>query len=809
MNTILSAPAEIGRVRPPRALERLKMIVRGAVQGVGFRPFVYRLAAELRLNGSVSNTAQGVFIEVEGRRNLLEQFKRRIQTEKPTRAIVQSIESSFLDAIGYDTFEICESEEHGDKTAFILPDIATCVDCLREIFDPNNRRFRYPFTNCTNCGPRFSIVEALPYDRSKTSMKKFVMCHECEAEYHDPLDRRFHAQPNACPKCGPHLEVWSKDGGAISMRDDALRVAANGVRTGQIVALKGLGGFQLIVDARNEAAVVRLRERKHREEKPFALMYPSVAAVRDDRDISELEERLLLSPESPIVLVGRARRARRTDGLPRLRDPSQLAESVAPRNPNLGVMLPYSPLHHLLMQELNFPIVATSGNLSDEPICIDEHEALHRLRGIADIFLVHNRPVVRHVDDSLVRVMCGREMMLRRARGYAPLPIPIQSKIRNRKSKNILAVGAHLKNTVALKIADNIFVGQHIGDLETKEAYAAFRRTCADLPRLYDANIDVAACDMHPDYLSTKHSDDIAGRAGSPLPAGNGAHGVTRPTKVRVQHHWAHVAACMADNEIEAPALGVVWDGTGYGLDGTIWGGEFLLAKSGGTFERVAHFRQFRLPGGDRAIKEPRRSALGLLYEMFGKHAWRLLERSVDLSEKEKSLLEQMLEKQINAPLTSSAGRLFDAVASVAGLRQRASFEGQAAMELEFARQLEVSDAYPFLIEQGKPMKVDWGPMIRELLADVSRKESGGAISAKFHNALVEMIVVVAKKIGEPNVVLTGGCFQNRYLTERAVARLREEQFTPYWHNRISPNDGGIALGQAVASSWSLDCNAR
>ena len=532
METIVSARQHIGRARSPRApqrtvgntdparRERLKMVLRGAVQGVGFRPFVYRLATELKLNGYVSNTAQGVFIEVEGRLNFLEQFQRRIQTEKPPRAIVQSIKSSFLDAIGYDAFEICESEERGDKTAFILPDIATCVDCLREILDPTNRRFRYPFTNCTNCGPRFSIVEALPYDRSNTSMKKFGMCDACEHEYHDPLDRRFHAQPNACPKCGPHLKLWSENGGVIAVRDDALRVAAEAIRAGKIAAVKGLGGFQLIVDARNQAAVVRLRERKHREEKPFALMYPSLDAVRVDGEILPLEERLLLSPESPIVLVGRARRARRTDG-PAVR-PYQLAKSIAPGNPNLGVMLPYSPLHHLLMHELNFPVVATSGNLSDEPICTDEHDALQRLHGIADVFLVHDRPIVRHVDDSVVRVMCGREMMLRRTRGYAPLPIPIRSKTENRKSQNVLAVGAHLKNTVALKIDNNIFVSQHIGDLETEEAYAAFRRTCADLPRLYDANIDVVACDIHPDYLSTKHSDEIAGRAGSPLPAGNG-----------------------------------------------------------------------------------------------------------------------------------------------------------------------------------------------------------------------------------------------------------------------------------------------
>jgi hydrogenase maturation protein HypF len=779
------------------------MIVRGAVQGVGFRPFVYRLATELRLNGYVSNTAQGVFIEVEGRRNFLEQFQQRIEAEKPPRAIVQSINSSFLDAIGYDAFEICESEERGDKTTFILPDIATCVDCLREILDHGNRRFRYPFTNCTNCGPRFSIVEALPYDRSNTSMKKFAMCDECEGEYQDPLDRRFHAQPNACPKCGPHLEVWSKDGEVTAMRDDALRIAGNAVRAGRIVALKGLGGFQLIVDARNEAAVVRLRERKHREEKPFALMYPSLEAVRNDCEVSELESRLLLSPESPIVLlVGRARRARRTDALLPLQDPCHMAESIAPRNPNLGVMLPYSPLHHLLMRELNFPIVATSGNLSDEPICIDEHEALHRLHGIADTYLVHDRPIVRHMDDSVVRVMCDRMMILRGARGYAPLPIQIRSKTENRESKNVLAVGAHLKNTVALKIGNNIFVSQHIGDLETKDAYAAFRRTCGDLPRLYDAKIDVVACDLHPDYLSTKFAREAVASRSDRGAAAHEQVSAVRDRRRSVQHHFAHVAACMAENQIEAPALGVVWDGTGYGLDGTIWGGEFLLAKRDGAFERVAHFRQFRLPGGDRAIKEPRRSALGLLYEIFGERAWDFLPQNVDLLENEKSLLEQMLEKQINAPLTSSAGRLFDAVASVIGLRHRASFEGQAAMELEFARQLDVRDAYPFRIEEARPMRVDWGPMICELLADIGRKKSSGLISAKFHNALAEMIVVVAKKIGEQNVVLTGGCFQNRYLTERAVARLREEKLTPYWHNRIPPNDGGIALGQAVAASW-------
>lgn len=757
--------------------ERLKVVVRGAVQGVGFRPFVYRLASELKLNGWVSNSSQGVFAELEGPRTALDAFSIRLRKEKPPRAIIQSLESSFLDAIGYSGFEIRESETAGDKSALILPDIATCADCLREVFDSTNRRFHYPFTNCTNCGPRFSIIEALPYDRANTSMKKFMMCPDCKREYHDPLDRRFHAQPNACPRCGPQLQLWDETGGTFSEKDDALQRAADAIRSGKIVALKGVGGFQLIVDARNQAAVVRLRERKHREEKPFALMYPSLDAVRAACEVSELEERALLSPESPIVLL--VRRARRASRL------HQLAEAVAPRNPNFAVMLPYSPLHHLLMRELGSPVVATSGNLTDEPICIGEHEALQRLHGLADLFLVHDRPIVRHVDDSIVRVVCGREMVLRRARGYAPLPIAVKSKIENRESKTVLAVGAHLKNTVALKIDDNVFISQHIGDLETKQAYSAFQHSAQDLPRLYDARIDIVACDMHPDYLSTKFATQLG------LP--------NKP----IQHHLAHVVACMAENEIEPPALGVVWDGTGYGSDGTIWGGEFLLVKGDGSFERVAHFRQFRLPGGDRAIKEPRRSALGLLYEIFGDGAWDFPQLVADFSEQEKSLLRQMLEKQINAPLTSSVGRLFDAVAALVGLRQTSSFEGQAAMDLEFTRQGGVADAYSFVVTATAPIVVDWEPAIREVLDDVAAGENAGLVSAKFHNGLVEAAVDVAKKIGESKVVLSGGCFQNRYLTERIVDRLREENSLPYWHQRIPPNDGGISAGQCVAASQS------
>ncbi len=765
--------------------ERAKIVIRGAVQGVGFRPFVYRLAIELQLNGWVSNTSQGVFIEVEGDSGSVQRFLVRLEKEKPSRASIQSLESSFLDAAGYEEFEIRESQDAGAKTVVILPDIATCVDCVREIFDPTDRRFGYPFTNCTNCGPRFTIIESLPYDRANTSMKRFRMCPECDREYHDPLDRRFHAQPNACPRCGPQIELWDGSGTVIAQSQDVLPRAAELIRDGKILALKGIGGFQLLVDVRTAAAVASWRERNHREEKPFAVMYQTVAAVRETCKMSELEERLLCSPESPIVLLHR-RLA--------LRVPHS---AISPGNPNLGVMLPYTPLHHLLMRELGFPVVATSGNLKDEPICIDEREALFRLRGIADYFLAHDRPIVRHMDDSIVRLMAGREMVLRRARGYAPLPIilgrPCQTPTDGDSPKRptILAVGAHLKNTVALSVGDQVFISQHIGDLETAQAYSAFCEVAQDLPRLYEANPELIACDLHPDYLSTKYASGLGN-------AGCQANSAPR----QIQHHWAHVASCLAENELEPPALGVAWDGTGYGPDGTIWGGEFLLAKDG-SFTRVAHLRQFPLPGGDTAIKEPRRGRLGLLAEIFRDELWERDDLIAGFTKQELPLLRQMLEKRVNVPLTSSAGRLFDVVASLIGLRHRASFEGQAAMEMEFAVQDGVDESYPFSLGDESPIVIDWAPAIREILQDTQNGKPVGVISAQFHNMLAEAIVAIARKIGEPRIVLTGGCFQNRYLTERTIERLRQEKFHPYWHQRVPPNDGGIALGQVAAVAWS------
>ena len=786
---------------------RLKIALRGVVQGVGFRPFVFRLAEELKLTGWVNNSPQGVFIDAEGGHSALEKFLFRLETEKPPRSSIQSLESSWLDAIGYDSFEIRASETSGGKSALVLPDIATCPDCLNEIFDPKNRRFRYPFTNCTNCGPRFSLIEALPYDRANTSMRGFKMCPQCQAEYKNPRDRRFHAQPNACPACGPQLQFWDDAGLVLCHQDAALKAAVNAVRDGKIVAVKGVGGFHLLADARDENVVRLLRERKHREEKPFALMFPSLASVKTVCEVSPLEERLLRSPEAPIVLL------KKNGGWK-----SEIGNEIAPGNPNLGAMLPSNPLQHLLLAELDFPVIATSGNLSDEPISTDEFEALSRLRGIADVFLVHNRPIVRHMDDSIVRVMLGREMVLRRARGFAPLPIRLDSKVQSPTSKVVLAVGAHLKNSVALAVGGDVFISQHIGDLETEAANQAFRHVAADLPGLYEVQPDIIAADLHPDYLSTRFAlerrplarRDLVKNTNQPAGSVPGA-----PHVLQVQHHIAHVLSCLAENEVSLPALGVAWDGTGYGTDGTIWGGEFFLVTEKNV-ERVAHLRPFPLPGGDKAMKEPRRVALGLLYELYGESAFEMehLAPLRAIPPVEMMTLRGMLQRRFNSPLTSSMGRIFDAVASLTNLRQHLRFEGQAAMELEFATgDIKLAEAYPFSlaparvgpskigIENRKPALVlDWSPLMQSVLSDTAGDVGIGEISVKFHNALAESVVAVAKKIGETRVVLSGGCFQNRYLVERTVTRLRAENFQPYWHQRVPPNDGGIALGQVLAA---------
>jgi hydrogenase maturation protein HypF len=731
-------------------IQRLRITLRGAVQGVGFRPFVYRLATEMSLGGWVLNSSAGLVVEVEGSADQLTRFEQRLEQERPKASVVTVRECAWLAPEGATKFDILASDHDSGKTVNVLPDLASCTDCREELFDPENRRFEYPFTNCTNCGPRYTIVVDIPYDRPNTTMREFALCPACREEYENPANRRFHAQPNACPVCGPQL-------------DGPLEDAVEALLQGQIVALKGIGGFQLLADARNRDAVARLRERKHREEKPFAVMMPSLEVARQYCDISAAEVHLLESQAAPIVLL--------QPRLPREKSGAGIAANVAHCSPYLGVMLPYSPLHHLLLQECRFPLIATSGNRSDEPIATDNQEATARLKDIADHFLMHNRPIVRACDDSVVRLTRGRAGILRRARGYAPLSIHVAHSL-----PPVLAVGGHLKNTVAIGVGQDVFLSQHVGDLETVEARGAFEKAIADLCRLYSFKPEVVACDLHPDYASTHWAE----QSGLPL--------------IRVQHHQAHVAACAAENNVQGAYLGVSWDGTGYGLDSAIWGGEFFLGEDSAEhnrFERIAHLRSFGLPGGDAAVREGWRSAASLVYAAMGRNE-AFLESTGDA--RADAGVIYMLEHGINVVPTTSVGRLFDAVACLTGVARQNRFEGQAAMLLENEiGSLRTEEAYA--LSGG-----DWAPLIQSVVADKRAGVAVPLIAARFHNALVEWILEVAARAKVTQVVLSGGVFQNRYLTERAAAALESRGLVVYTHHSVPPNDGGIALGQAVMS---------
>lgn len=754
-------------------LRRLRAEIRGAVQGVGFRPYVYRLARSLRLSGWVENSGQGVTIEIEGDESVLAEFVRRLPAEIPPQASIDKCLWSTAVPEKAGGFIIRPSPSEGRKSARILPDLAICPDCAQDLSDPANRRFRYPFTNCTNCGPRYSIIARLPYDRPNTSMSGFAMCADCEAEYTAPANRRFHAQPNACPVCGPHVSLWDRLGRVLADREMALQHAAEAIRAGQIVAVKGLGGFHLMVDARNSQAVGRLRARKLRAEKPFAVMYPSVAAAGADCVLTTIIRTLLESAAAPIVIIPKCRNG----AFP-------VADSVAPGNPNLGVMRPYTPLHLLLLGDLGFPVVATSGNRSDEPIVTDEYEALARLGDIADLFLVHDRPILRPVDDSVVTVMAGRELILRLARGYAPMAVSIDG-----LPGPAIAYGPHMKNSIAIGDEDMAVASQHIGDLNFAESREAFVRTANALIRLHEITPRIAVHDMHPDYAST-----LTAQIGG-LPA------------LTVQHHHAHVLSCLVDNDTQGPVLGISWDGTGFGADGTIWGGEFLQVN-GAAFTRHATLHPFRLPGGEAAIREPRRAALGVLYEALGTDGLRELNPAPlrQFSPDRHYALFRMLERGINSPLTTSVGRLFDAVASLLDIRHVATFEGQGAMDLEYAiDHLESDRAYPFRIPTNHPggtagaRILDWRPCIRAILDDTIAGAPAGLIATSFHNTMVEMAAGIVSESNATRVALSGGCFQNRYLTERLIHRLQGMGVEVLWHRRIPPNDGGIAIGQLAA----------
>lgn len=772
-------PGDIGATRPG-SLVRLRIEILGAVQGVGFRPFVYRVAQRMGVAGWVRNSAAGVVCEAEADGDVLEGFLNVIRTNPPPLAEIQRISSVCIEPTGAGSFLIHSSTAAGPVLALTLPDIATCADCRNDIFNSADRRHFYPFTNCTNCGPRYSIVARLPYDRANTSMRDFSMCPSCQAEYADPLDRRFHAQPNCCPECGPQLALWDRGGDTLACRDDALIKASAAIRDGKIVAVKGLGGFHLFADARNDSAVRELRQRKRRPHKPFAIMCPDLATARMLAHVSTCEEDLLESAQRPIVLLARRQLVQSVE------DGAPVCDAVAPGSPDLGVLLPYTPLHHILMHELGFPVVATSGNLSNEPLAYENRDALEKLGGIADVFLVHDRPILAPVDDSVVRLMGGTPMVLRRARGYSPYPLCFSDGEEGQEPV-ILGVGAHLANTVCLLKSGNAFIGPHTGDLETSGALDLFEGTIKRLCNLNEANVEVVACDMNVDYSSSQ----FAQQTGLPL--------------VPVQHHVAHCAACMAEHGLEEPVLGIAWDGAGVGDDGTLWGGEFLHIEPG-HYRRIAHLRQFQLPGGEVAMREPRRAALGVLWELNGNldtDQPNLLPLA-DLSAEQRRVFEAMLSKKLNAPICSSAGRLFDAVAALVGLKWQAGYQGQAAVELEWAIDGVATDqTYAFArttntrCSTDAPLSLDWAPLMTGILADLSDAVPVSMIAAKFHNTLVEMIVSVVEWQACPKVVFSGGCFQNKYLTQRIMKRMKEIDVEYFFPRTIPPNDGGISFGQA------------
>jgi len=744
---------------------RRHLIIQGAVQGVGFRPFIYRLAHEHHLVGWIVNSPSGVELEVQGHAHSVEAFLQELPRKAPPLSLIRSTEVKSCPVLPISEieadFSIRPSTHSGGISALVLPDMGTCPDCLKDISDPSNRRYKYPFTNCTNCGPRYSIIEKLPYDRPFTSMKHFPMCEDCRKEYTDPLNRRFHAQPNACPVCGPHLTLWDPKGNTLYEKNQALQETVRLLKEGKIIAMKGIGGFQLLVDAENNDAVLRLRQRKGRMGKPFAMMAPDCNEIEKVIELSDLETYWLTRPQAPIVLIEKKKRF-----TPRI------APEVAGQTPTLGFMLPYSPLHQLLMEAFGGFLVATSGNLSEEPICIDENTALDRLGSIADFFLIHNRPIVRPVDDSVLRIVAGKEMMIRRARGFAPFPIDAPGAIPNR-----LGVGAELKNTIAISRDASIFVSQHIGDLESLATRDCFEKTIEDLSAMYRFTPETCVSDRHPDYASTRYLRNS-------------------PHTIELQHHYTHILSCMAEHQLDCEVLGVAWDGTGLGTDGTIWGGEFFICNRE-TWKRVGSLRPFFLPGGDRAAKEPRRVALSLLYECFEPEEI----HTPEFSKEEASLIIQMLSKGINSIQTTSAGRLFDGFTSLLQLCQINHHEGEAPQALELcASHAEHMEPLHFDISESNSFhQIDWRPIVRKLYKNRDSfrdQEAVDSYAAGLHHAMSEAIVHIAEKEKIKNICLSGGCFQNRLLCESTSKRLSKHGFQVFLHRQIPPNDGGLSAGQ-------------
>jgi hydrogenase maturation protein HypF len=757
---------------PTLSLTRIS--VRGVVQGVGFRPFVYQLAIRHNLRGWVCNTSEDVKIEVEGEAEDIDSFLKGLREQAPPLAHIEDITAMASPPVGYEKFEIRPSQAEAGKYQLVSPDIATCPDCLKEIFDSANRRYRYPFTNCTNCGPRFTIIADIPYDRPNTTMKVFRMCPECQREYNDPLNRRFHAQPNACSACGPQLELVDARGNKVKC-DDIINKTAALFKEGKIVAVKGLGGFLLACDATSEKVVNRLRQRKKRPAKPLAVMVADLNEVRQNCEITAAEKELLKSAGSPIVLI-------------KWRGESKIAKAVAPGLKYLGVMLPYTPLHHLLLRETGLPLVMTSGNLSEDPIARDNDEALRRLNNIADYFLRHNRGIYARYDDSVMIVEKEETQFVRRARGYAPYPIHLPY-----QSRQILACGAEEKNTFCLTRDNHAFVSQHIGDIENLETMEHFTNSIELYQRLFRIKSEIIAHDMHPEYLPSKYARELAEKEKIKL--------------VPVQHHQAHIVSCMVDNNIEGKVIGVALDGTGYGADGHIWGGEFLIADYE-QFKRMAHLEYLPLPGGALAIKKPYRTAIGYLKALGLED--RELPPFKQIEETELEIIKRQIEKNINTPLTSSTGRLFDAVAALIGVRGIIQYEAQAAIDLEMcASEVANEDkSYPFsVIELNGISIIKVQDLLAAVINDWQAKTPKAMIAARFHNTIARMILelcqAVSTQTGIKQVVLSGGVFQNRLLTRKARALVESAGLRVYTHHQVPCNDGGISLGQAVIANFS------
>ncbi len=789
------------------ARRRVSVRVRGVVQGVGFRPHVYRLAEQLSLDGFVLNDARGVLLEIEGSAGTVERFLERLQAEPPPLATIERIEPRELVPTGHAGFQIAPSRDAGGRSriahqALVSPDTAVCDDCLAELNDPADRRYRYPFINCTNCGPRFTIATDVPYDRASTTMAAFAMCERCLAEYEDPRDRRFHAQPNACPECGPRARlVNGKDSTRSST--DAIAAAASALDDGQILAVKGLGGYHLACRADSPETVARLRERKHREDRPFALMVGELSGAEALIDLDADARALLRDRARPIVI------ARRRAG-------ASVAEAVAPNCPDLGVMLPYTPLHHLLLADLsalagecNRRLVMTSGNLSDEPIAYDDEDAIARLRGIADAFLVHDRPIYMRTDDSALRHTAAGPLMIRRSRGHVPgaisLPVPAP--------RPLLACGAELKNTFCVATDEHAWVSHHIGDLKNYETLVSYREGVEHFQRLFAVTPEVLVHDLHPDYLSTTYALERAASS----PSGDFSNSPDDPDTpddpdarpiqpIAVQHHHAHLAACLAEHGEIGPAIGVIFDGSGYGADGAVWGGELLVGDLC-EFERVGHLRAVRLPGGDRAVHEPWRMACAWLAEAHADDELPPLPTSLSAQvSTERWETIARLSRSDLAPMTTSAGRLFDAVAALCGARTVVNYEGQAAIELEGLVDPAEHDAYPLeLVDRDGGLELDPRPALLAILSERAAGVSAGRIAARFHCGLARATADACARIagahGLDTVVLSGGVFQNRVLLESTIGRLRDAGLRVLFPRLLPPNDGGISFGQAAAAA--------